>query len=376
MLNILWFRRDLRISDHLPLLMAVSDGFVAPLVIVEPDYWAQPYASARQWRFAARAITALRSQLAVIGAPLIVRTGEATEVIAALQEKSKDVSIWSHDTVGSRWEAARDARVTAWIEEMGIPWHRMADTGGPWSVEGASDPWTQVLAEPPVVPPDLMIAHGVLPGRVVSERILYLDDDPCEDLPAGPAGARRVLDAFMDAAEAGDAGPTEIEEAIAGLAPHLAWGTLSARETWNELERLKPDADEIACAMQDRLLDMLAPVSDEDMAETDADVTPSLEVGKIGDAISDVPVLSAAFSTLQTHGIIREDLLWLMAQCAASRLSCEAQTVLDALAPLRTAYVEARRSIVRLPEGAGSADTGSDLGAALAAIDPGRLAAE
>ena len=68
MLNVVWFKRDLRITDHAPLLQAVQEGMVAPLFVVEPDYWAQPTCSARQWRFVARSLAALRTQLAVLGA--------------------------------------------------------------------------------------------------------------------------------------------------------------------------------------------------------------------------------------------------------------------------------------------------------------------
>lgn len=354
MLNILWFRRDLRVSDHVPLLMAVSDGLVAPLVVVEPEYWAQPYASARQWRFAARAITALRSQLAVIGAPLIVRTSDAIEAIASLQEKSMDVAIWSHDTVGSAWEAERDEKIADWATQAGIPWHKLPDTGGP--DRDRPDPWSGVLADQPSPPPDLMIAHGVVPGRVVSERILYLDEDPCADLPAGPAGARRVLDRFMDAAEAETAGTAEVEEALAGLAPHFAWGTLSAREAWHELERLKPDAEKIACQLQDRITESLAPA--DPGAVKYSTTVPDIET--IESAIRENPLLTAALGNLRDHGVIRGDLLALLAHEAAVAHSIAPQRVLDALAPLRTGYVEVRGSMSSLPSPpAGDIDPGS-----------------
>jgi deoxyribodipyrimidine photo-lyase len=52
-LNIVWFKRDLRITDHRPLAEAAKLGPVLPLYIVEPDLWAQPDSSARQWAFAA-----------------------------------------------------------------------------------------------------------------------------------------------------------------------------------------------------------------------------------------------------------------------------------------------------------------------------------
>ena len=343
MLNILWFRRDLRVSDHVPLLMAVSDGLVAPLVVVEPEYWEQPFASARQWRFAARAITALRSQLAVIGAPLIVRTSDAVEAISSLQEKSRDVSIWSHDIVGSAWEAERDERVAVWARESGIPWHRLTDTGGP--ERELPDPWSRVLADQPAAPPDLMIAHGVTPGRVVSERILYLDEDPCADQPAGPAGARRVLERFMDAAEANAAGTDEVEETLAALAPHFAWGTLSAREAWLELERLKPDAEPIACRLQDRIRETLAPTDGNSGHYSE----PKLGIDAIESATRGNDLLTAALGQLQEQGLIRPDLLATVAHEAASALSLDPQIVLNALAPLQTGYVEATASFSRLP---------------------------
>jgi len=52
-LNIVWFKRDLRVADHCPLAMAAAAGPVLPLYIAEPGLWAESDASARQWAFAA-----------------------------------------------------------------------------------------------------------------------------------------------------------------------------------------------------------------------------------------------------------------------------------------------------------------------------------
>ena len=51
MLQILWFKRDLRLADHAALTAAAARGPVLPLVVVEPGYWQQADVSARQWRF-------------------------------------------------------------------------------------------------------------------------------------------------------------------------------------------------------------------------------------------------------------------------------------------------------------------------------------
>ncbi len=52
-LQIVWFKRDLRVEDHRALAEAAAQGPVLPLYIAEPEYWCQPDASGRQWAFAA-----------------------------------------------------------------------------------------------------------------------------------------------------------------------------------------------------------------------------------------------------------------------------------------------------------------------------------
>ena len=41
-IQLLWFKRDLRVHDHTALVAASRRGFVLPLDIIEPDDWAQP----------------------------------------------------------------------------------------------------------------------------------------------------------------------------------------------------------------------------------------------------------------------------------------------------------------------------------------------
>ena len=49
-IDIVWFKRDLRVQDHAPLEAASQTGnSVLPLYVVEDDYWAQPFASERHW---------------------------------------------------------------------------------------------------------------------------------------------------------------------------------------------------------------------------------------------------------------------------------------------------------------------------------------
>lgn len=51
--QLVWFKRDLRIQDHAPLVYAAQQGAVLPVYIFEPQLWLQSDASLRQWRFVA-----------------------------------------------------------------------------------------------------------------------------------------------------------------------------------------------------------------------------------------------------------------------------------------------------------------------------------
>ena len=58
-LQLVWFKRDLRITDHRPLLNAAERGAVLPLYVVEPELWRQPDASERQWLFCRESLEAV-----------------------------------------------------------------------------------------------------------------------------------------------------------------------------------------------------------------------------------------------------------------------------------------------------------------------------
>ncbi|MEM9780594.1 MAG: deoxyribodipyrimidine photo-lyase, partial [Pseudomonadota bacterium] len=55
-LQIVWFKRDLRVADHAVLAAASQAGPVLPLYIIEPELWRQPDMSARQWAFVAECL--------------------------------------------------------------------------------------------------------------------------------------------------------------------------------------------------------------------------------------------------------------------------------------------------------------------------------
>ncbi len=112
---LVWFKRDLRIADNPVLAQAAArGGRVLPLFIVDPGAWAQADASARQWLFVAESLIELRRELAVLGAPLVIRVGPAQAVLAALCQQTGIRQILCLEETGNGWSYARDRAIAAW----------------------------------------------------------------------------------------------------------------------------------------------------------------------------------------------------------------------------------------------------------------------
>jgi deoxyribodipyrimidine photo-lyase len=239
-MNVLvWFKRDLRVEDHPALARAAALGRVLPLYIVEPEYWRLPDTAARQWAFTAECLADLREALGRLGAPLIVRVGEAEGVLAKLARAHRIGRIVSHEETGNLWTYARDRRVAAWAREAGVFWEELPQSGVVRRLRGR-DGWAAqrdaFIAAPQVAAPAALDpVPGVEPGPIPTARALRLAEDRCPHRqPGGRGQALTLLGSFLtvrgEPYRAAMASPVAGERACSRLSPHLALGTLSGRE--------------------------------------------------------------------------------------------------------------------------------------------------
>lgn len=253
MCTILWFKRDLRIEDNPALAVAAASGQgVLPLYIVEPELWAQPDRSARQWRFVAECLDGLRGDLTRLGAPLLVRVGDAVTVLERLRAHHGGTRLVSHEDTGCQWTAARDRRVADWARARGVDWQECPQPGITRGL-GHRRGWQArrdramrgVLVPAPVrLPP-----HGLDPGAIPDAAELGLAFDPC---PGRQKGGRALglarLTRFLEAQATGDpaAGdqggksPATATQAVSRLSPYLTQGVLSAREVVQTMDARRP----------------------------------------------------------------------------------------------------------------------------------------
>ena len=104
MIEVVWFKRDLRIHDHAPLAAAAASGLpVLPLYILEPGLWAQPEMAGRHFLFLGECLDDLDAALGRVGARLVLRAGEAVDVLGRLHHEHGIATLRAHEETGLLW---------------------------------------------------------------------------------------------------------------------------------------------------------------------------------------------------------------------------------------------------------------------------------
>ncbi len=104
---IVWFRDDLRMSDHPALHAAVTEGRPIVPVYVLDDCSPGPRrmgAATRWWLH--HSLEALRDTLAKRGASLIILRGDAVEIILDLVRETNAGAVYWNRHVEPHWQAA------------------------------------------------------------------------------------------------------------------------------------------------------------------------------------------------------------------------------------------------------------------------------
>ncbi|WP_416173494.1 cryptochrome/photolyase family protein [Cypionkella sp.] len=259
---ILWFRRDLRLSDHPMLAAAVASGRpLLPVFVL--DGQAEALGAAAKWRLGL-GLARFAETLAAMGQRLILRRGDALAVLQALVAET--------GAAGVMWQrmydpqaVARDTAVKAALKAKGLvaesfpgalliePWEVATGQGGYYKVY--SPFWKAVSARGfagPVPAVTALRAPSVWP---VSEDLAdwqmgaAMRRGAAVCLPhqrVGEAAALARLDEFIDTAvdryRAARDFPGVIG-ATSGLSENLAWGEIGPRTIWAAGQRALHQGD-------------------------------------------------------------------------------------------------------------------------------------
>ncbi len=249
--SVVWFKRDLRVGDHAPLVEAARAGPMLALYVVEPSLLAQPETDASHWRFIAESLGDLRAHLQALGARLFIRTGEVVDVLQRLRRRLPFSQLLAHEETGNALTFARDRAVARFCRSHGVAFIERWQNGVQRPLR-SRDGWARVFTE-------RMGAPTVPPPAAIDDAARLVDGDPFGDdhgdgaLPfpeviglgpttkpeaqrGGEREARATLKSFL--ADRGVdyrtamSSPLSAAHACSRLSPHLAYGTLSLRQAF------------------------------------------------------------------------------------------------------------------------------------------------
>ncbi|WP_310497270.1 FAD-binding domain-containing protein [Sandarakinorhabdus sp.] len=238
-MEIVWFKRDLRLHDHAPLAAAMAGGrAILPLYIIEPSLWAQRDASGRQFAFLRECLVDLDLSLQARGARLVTMVGEAADVLERLHAAHGIAAIHAHEETGNLWSFERDRAVRRWARRAGVPLAERRQHGV-WRAlhnrNGWAGRWDGMMAAPRLAAPDCIAFAGLTGDPIPEPAALGLADDPC---PGRQRGGRReglaLLKSFLASRgrryRGAMSAPATGADHCSRLSPHLALGTVSMRE--------------------------------------------------------------------------------------------------------------------------------------------------
>ncbi|MEM8678016.1 MAG: FAD-binding domain-containing protein [Planctomycetota bacterium] len=237
-MHVVWFKRDLRVSDHAPLVQAAKAGPCLGLYVYEPELIGSPEFDASHLDFINQSLRQLADTLRRFGGQLALRVGSVVEVLDRLHHEHGITALYAHEETGNGITFDRDRAVIRWARQNQIPFHeqvqngvvrRLRDRDG-WAARRA-----QVMATALLPVPDKIIAPaGVEAGRIHTAEDLGLPPTRKTKLQVGgEQEALRTLREFLQ--ERGEpyvhgmSSPVTAWSACSRLSPYLAWGNVSMK---------------------------------------------------------------------------------------------------------------------------------------------------
>ena len=256
-IDIIWFKRDLRLRDHIPLFEVMGNPRpVLLLYVFEPIVIADPHYSERHWRFVYQSLQDLQAQLLPFDTQILIWH---TDIFTALDQISLDyeiVNLRSHEEVGLAVTFERDKELATYCRARSVNWiespysvvrrglHHRRDWGKYW----------QRMIEQPCADANLASIEFVKSANVTSinnKSINYQSFNKIPDSWQHPSplfqigGERRAWHTYYSFLEGRGkdyarhiSSPSLSRKSCTRLSPYIAWGNITIKQTYQKLETL------------------------------------------------------------------------------------------------------------------------------------------
>ena len=246
-INIVWFKRDLRTNDHAPLLNASQQKIpILPIYIVEPNYWKTESSSRKHWHFIHDCLIDLNNELNNLGQPLIVQTGDVVDIFTRINDLFDIKNIYSHEETGNMWTYKRDKRVQVWCSKNAIKQKEYPSNGVVRKIS-SRDEWSKIrnkrMSEKIYPKPDYIIPIKKSIYSKIPEKNDELFGTPINGRVQRGGRIKAICDlkSFLNERSSNYlyhiSAPGKSEKYCSRLSAHLTWGSLSVREIVQSIKK-------------------------------------------------------------------------------------------------------------------------------------------
>ena len=242
-INVVWFKRDLRLTDHAPLCHATATALPTLLLYVfEPQLIAAKDHDLKHARFVWQS---LQNMQRILGANhLCIMHADMEDALAFISQKFEVLHLLSHEETGNSISYDRDKRIKKWCKARGIAWLEFPHKGvvrGLHARKQWSKQWFGYAASP-IEDVDLkrlqVVSRFDHPFELSENQNFYagLQVAPKSVQPGGSTVGGVYLHGFASERclnyQYHISKPTESRVSCSRLSPYLAYGNLSLKQVY------------------------------------------------------------------------------------------------------------------------------------------------
>ncbi|MEM9982620.1 MAG: deoxyribodipyrimidine photo-lyase, partial [Bacteroidota bacterium] len=243
-MHIVWFKRDLRLQDHLPLKVAIaSQKPTLLLYILETSLYKHPAYDVRHWRFVYQSLQAMQVQLDAYDYQLYVLYAEAEDAFQTLLDRYPIEQVLSYQETGLALTYQRDQRLASLFKKQKIHWQEYQQNGVIRGLRHRKR-WRKKWYEWVKAPIDQVNLAALSPASISTDLFsteqLQLPQDIQQEATdfqkGGEIMAWRYLRSFLKSRiyhyHRHISKPLLSRKSCSRLSPYLAWGNLSVRQVY------------------------------------------------------------------------------------------------------------------------------------------------
>lgn len=250
-INIVWFKRDLRLFDNEAIVNALnSKKRVLFLYCFEPILLNDPHYSERHWNFIKESIVDLNRELEAYNSKVLAVQADIIPTINQLLSKFQISDIYSHQETGILVTYERDKNFKRYCKNNLINWHENINNGVQRGLENR-DGWNDMVdafyaVEPLDFSPNEQQLLTIEEIETL-ESYFNITDLSTPEFTAFQKGGRtqglRYLNSFFEERYTNYmfhiSKPELARTSCSRISPYLSWGNLSVREVYHQAYHLK-----------------------------------------------------------------------------------------------------------------------------------------